>query len=129
MHKALAARKKQRQAGIHLAKQYTRRLKSILGSLCAVLCGSFARGDFNLGSDVDVLIISDSLPPHPLARMKFLYRYVEGEIEPKGYRREEFSRMLSSNNPIAVDAFKNGIVLIDDGFWMRLKRDYSNKRG
>jgi hypothetical protein len=80
-----------------------------------VLYGSFDRGDFNLGSDIDVLIVSDSLPTHPLARSELLYRFVRGGIEPKGYTAAEFARMLRSNNPIALEAREHGITLWDDG--------------
>jgi len=41
-------------------------------SVTAVLVDSYARGDFNLWSDVDVLLISDSFPERPLERLKML---------------------------------------------------------
>ena len=121
MIKALEERKREREEAIQTALGYVQKLKEALGSLSGVLYGSFARGDFNLGSDIDVLIISDSLPQHPLERMELLYRTIEGGIEPKGYSRIEFIRMLENNNPTALDALREGVVLWDDGFLKTLK--------
>jgi len=116
MIKALEERRKEREEAIQLAKAYVQRLKEVIGSLSGILYGSFARGDFNLGSDIDVLIISDSLPRHPMERMELLYCYIEGGIEPKGYTKDEFLKMLESNNQAVVNALKEGVVLLDDGF-------------
>jgi len=117
MIKALRERARERERAIHLAAQYAQRLAEVLGPLTGILYGSFAHGDFNLGSDIDMIIISDALPNHPLERMDLLYRYVEGEIEPKGYIREEFMKMLQRGNPFATDALRNGVAVVDDGFW------------
>lgn len=115
MRRALEERRRQRREAQRLAADYVQQLRKLLGPLTGVLYGSFARGDFNLGSDIDVLIVSDSLPTHPLARSELLYRFVRGGIEPKGYTAAEFARMLRSNNPIALEAREHGITLWDDG--------------
>jgi predicted nucleotidyltransferase len=121
MYKALERREREREKAIQLASEYVSRLKGDIGVLTAILYGSFARGDFNYGSDIDVLIISDSLPRDTLKRIDLLYRYVQGGIEPKGYTQEEFLRIYYTNNPLAIDALENGEVLSDDGFWISLK--------
>lgn len=117
MHEILRRRYKERQEAIQLAKDYVNRLEKDIRVCTAVLFGSFARGDFNLGSDIDVLIISDCLPREPLKRAEMLYRYVSGNIEPKGYTKTEFLKLIESNNPIALDAIKDGEIISDDGFW------------
>jgi predicted nucleotidyltransferase len=122
MYKALERREKEREKAIQLASEYASRLKGDIGVLTAILYGSFARGDFNYGSDIDVLIISDSLPRDTLKRIDLLYRYVQEGIEPKGYTQEEFLRIYHTNNPMAIDALENGEVLSDDGFWISLKK-------
>ena len=113
-------REKERERALQLAREYVRRLKEVVGPLSGILYGSFARGDFNLGSDIDVLIISDSLPEHPMKRMEFLYHYIESGIEPKGYTRDEFRKMLKSHNATALNALREGMVLWDDGFLKEL---------
>lgn len=116
MIKALEERKREREEAINRATRFVHKLRAVIGPLAGILYGSFARGDFHLGSDIDVLVISDSLPAFTLERMELLYRYVEGGIEPKGYTREEFQRMKKSGNPTVLGALKEGVVLWDDGF-------------
>lgn len=123
MNKVLAQRKSEREKAIGTAVSYAHKLKETLGPLTAILHGSFARGDFNIGSDIDLIIISDSLPAHPLARMELLYSVIQGGIEAKGYTRAEFLNLLGRKNPIALDASKNGVVLSDDGFWETIEND------
>ena len=122
MYKALKRRKEERKKAIHLSAEYAKNLEKNIGSFTAILHGSYARGDFNSGSDIDVLVISDSLPSNALERMDLLYQHVQGGIDPKGYTRAEFLKMLRSNNPLAVDAMENGEVLSDDGFWNSKKQ-------
>ncbi len=120
MHKAIKIREEERKKIIQLSIEYVEKLKNEIGPLTGILYGSYARGDFNIGSDIDILIISDNLPSDMLKRMELLYQYITGGIEPKGYTKTEFLRMLNSNNPLAIDAIKNGEVLSDDGFWKQL---------
>lgn len=121
MKKALEARKLQREEYITLARSYATDLQQELGPLSAVLIGSVARGDFNLGSDLDVLIISDNLPANPLKRSRLLYSMVKPMIEPKGYTKAEFNTLLYKKNPLVVAVAKEGIVLLDEGFLRDLK--------
>lgn len=122
MHRALERRRREREEALQKATRYALTLKETLGPLTAVLCGSFARGDFNLGSDIDVVIICDALPSHPLKRMEVLYACVDGGIEPKGYTRKEFLGLLRKGHPTAVDALAEGLVLCDDGYWQGLRQ-------
>lgn len=78
----------------------------------AVLVGSYARGDFNKWSDVDVVLITDELRGSPLERL----RSVE---QPPGYEvvvwtPEEFAALLRKGNPLAVEVVRSGVVLRDD---------------
>lgn len=59
-----------------------------------------------------------------LERMEFFYKYVKEGIEPKGYTKAEILNMLSSKNPLVVDALENGEVISDDGFWRRISEEY-----
>jgi hypothetical protein len=120
MYRALKRRKREREEAIRLATEYVRSLEKDIGPLTGVLYGSFARGDFNLGSDIDVLIISNVLPDNALKRFDLLYCYVQGGIEPKGYTQNEFLKMYQLSNPLALDALENGELLSDNGFWNSL---------
>ena len=67
-----------------------------------------------LGSDVDVLIISEGLPHHFLERMEVLYSCHEPPLEPKGYTHTEFRTLLAKRNPAVAEILKDGIVVVDD---------------
>lgn len=111
MEKALKARAGERQRAIRLAKRYARLLARRLGPLMAFVIGSYARGDFNDASDIDVIIVSDALPTRPLERMEVLYSCVLPGIEPRGYTSTEFSRLLKRGDPGAIEAIERGYIV------------------
>lgn len=78
----------------------------------SILIGSYARGDFNLWSDVDLLIIGDFKAKNPIERLK----YVDF---PPGYEvilltTGEVKKMKERNNKFITDALKDGVFLRDD---------------
>ena len=77
----------------------------------AVLVGSYARGDFNLWSDVDVVLVAE-FEGGPVERLKRLDVPVGVQVIPLTPR--EFSRLLAKRNPLAVEAVERGVVLRDD---------------
>ncbi len=79
--------------------EYSKVIYSKLGKFTGVLYGSMARGDNNVWSDIDFLVISDKLP------------------EVKGYTRNEFLKMIEKRNPTALDSLAEGKIIVDDGFW------------
>lgn len=111
MRRVLKERAREREEAIRLARRYTRRLAKRLGPLTAYLIGSYARGDFNDGSDIDILIISDALPDHPLRRAELLYSCLLPGIEPRGYTAAEFRRLLEKGDPAAREAVERNSVI------------------
>ena len=85
--------------------------KSLDFKCTVILIGSYARGDFNLWSDIDLLIVGN-FDSNPLKRLK--------NIDfPPGYETilltpDEVRRMAGKNNKFINDAFSQGIVLRDD---------------
>ncbi|MEM0052790.1 MAG: nucleotidyltransferase domain-containing protein [Nitrososphaeria archaeon] len=79
-----------------------------------ILFGSFARGDFNEGSDIDLIVIGDWNVSF-LERIKVLLDFNDQylPIEPFGYTEEEFRRMVEDENPFILNVLKDGIVLYD----------------
>ncbi|GLV49136.1 hypothetical protein TJA_22380 [Thermus sp. LT1-2-5] len=75
------------------AQEYARRVREALGEAKVYLFGSVARGDFNLASDVDLLVVSPHLPQDPLERLALLQRFNPGRVEAKGLTPEEFARL------------------------------------
>lgn len=114
MLKALEERRRQRDEFVEMARTYAEVLRQRLGKLTAIVYGSVSRGDFNLGSDVDILIISESLPHHPLERMEVLYSCHEPPLEPKGYTHTEFCALLAKHDSALMEVLRDGIVVLDD---------------
>ena len=86
----------------------------VLGPISAAIYGSVVRGDFNIGSDIDIVVISDALAKDPLERMKVIHRYAQGREEPKGYRLDEFRKMIKRRHPTAIEITNEGKILVDD---------------
>jgi hypothetical protein len=76
-------------------------LRAALGEklVAVALYGSWARGDAEEGSDIDLLIIACDLPDHPLERRKFLHHIVS-DISPRtdfsAYSPEGFDGQFQS---------------------------------
>lgn len=102
-------RAEERERVVREAREWARRLgyKSTV-----ILVGSYARGDFNKWSDVDVVVISDEIAGSPLERL-------EKVDAPPGYEvvvwtLSELKAMLKKKNPLAVEATRSGVILRDD---------------
>lgn len=94
--KALLERRWQERDGLIVeARGFAARLRKIAPAARVFLYGSVARGDFNLSSDIDLLVVSDALPNGPLERAEFLYRLVEGREEPKGLLPREYAKLAA----------------------------------
>ncbi|MDT7901916.1 MAG: nucleotidyltransferase domain-containing protein [Acidianus sp.] len=100
---------KERERVINEAKNFANSLK---GSFSAFLIGSYARGDFNAWSDVDVLIIGNFMEENPIKRLEKIDFPPGFEVVP--LTEEEFKKALEKNNPIIWDVKSVGLVLRDD---------------
>ncbi|MDK2960800.1 MAG: uncharacterized protein PWP12_984, partial [Bacillota bacterium] len=120
MWRAVEEREHTRQKYIEVAGRYVDALAELLAPLTGILYGSVARGDFNFWSDIDVAIIADRLPEHPLRRAEVLFGNVPPGVEPKGFTRREFLRLVEKGHPFARELLQHGIVLRDDlHLWCR----------
>lgn len=77
-----------------------------------ILFGSFARGDFNEGSDVDLIVIADWQQDF-LDRIKVLLDMNEFglPLEPVGYTEPEFERMANEGNRFITEVIATGKVI------------------
>jgi len=78
-----------------------------------ILFGSAARGDFNLDSDVDLLIIKQDTPFYGADRIRELNRLIERTLplDLLVYRPEEFNKRLEMGDPFLKAVLKEGKVL------------------
>lgn len=105
----LKRREDMRRAVIEAGRRWVLSLK---GRLSAFLIGSYARGDFNLWSDVDVVLISDEFSGSPIKRLKELDPPPGFQVIP--LTSAEFTRLVEKKDVMALEALKEGVVLRDD---------------
>lgn len=114
MEKIIQLRKKERENLLEKAEEYLEKLKKKIGPLSGVVFGSVSRGDFNDASDIDMVVIAEKLPTHPLRRLDVLLNPWVPGIDPKGYTLSEFEQLKQKGNPFIQLVLEEGIVLIDE---------------
>ncbi|MCE4613757.1 MAG: nucleotidyltransferase domain-containing protein [Desulfurococcales archaeon] len=94
---------------------YAEELRQALGRATVILYGSYARGDFNVWSDVDVIIVSEAFEGRRFLQRQALIpdppEGLEG-LSPIPWTPGEARVML--RKPAWRKALKNAIVVIDD---------------
>lgn len=110
--RAVAARRRaERSAALAAAASYVKDVAGEVPVTVAVVFGSYARGDFNTWSDIDVLVVSDAFPPGFRERMDVLWRHRPPGIEPVGWTVAELAERRRRVDPIAVEADTVGFVV------------------
>ncbi|MGO9309702.1 MAG: nucleotidyltransferase domain-containing protein [Spirochaetia bacterium] len=96
-------------------EKLVRRIVSQARPLRIILFGSFARGDFNTSSDLDLcIIVSDAEEWFERSRrFRALTRLPEMDVEPHVYTAEEFAGMIERENPLALRIMTEGKVLYE----------------
>lgn len=120
MAEVLAARRRERERLIELARGYVRELSGRIPVVAAAVVGSVARGDFNVWSDVDVVVISDRLPGRIPDRSAVLATGAPAGVQTVGYTREEFRRAIARGDPLATSAVREGVALRGEAFLRRI---------
>lgn len=79
----------------------------------AIVFGSVGRGDFTADSDTDVLVISDDLPEQMRARLDLLFaaRDTAPEVEPIGWREDDWKRREAGDDPFIQVLKREGLVV------------------
>jgi len=80
--------------------------------LTAVIIGSYARGDFNLWSDVDLLMVSTDFEGSPVEGLRALQIPAGFQVIP--LTPEEFNRLRVKGDRLASEAIDSGVILRDD---------------
>jgi predicted nucleotidyltransferase len=111
----VASRRAERERLIERARGYARTLSSRLQVRAVVLAGSVARGDFNVWSDIDVLVVADDLPARLPDRLALLSADAPSGIQAIGLTPAELQRAAERNNRLVLDAVAHGILLAGDG--------------
>ncbi len=101
---------------------YVARLVSRLDNRLVILFGSYADGSFDLGSDVDILLVAGRLPADPIKRAWVLReRGFPARLQVFDFTPEQFIKMVSDDHALAREALVTGRVLfIDEKYRERL---------
>lgn len=120
MHEAVAVRKQERERLLDLARSYLEELGKGLPVRAAAVVGSVARGDFNLWSDVDVVLVVDELPARTPDRGRALSECAPPRVQPVGFTPDEFQAAWRRGNPLALEATAVGVPLCGAGYFAGL---------
>jgi len=123
IHKIITIPKPYRGA----ATEAVEKLRAFYPLNCVILFGSVARGEEREGSDLDLFVVTEGLPEHPLERRSQLFKAVKDvvakykiDILPIGKTPEE---TYSYFDPLYFDLYADGIILYDkDDFAKNLLR-------
>jgi hypothetical protein len=118
---ALDDRRRERERLLGVARDYVDRLSGRIRLVAAAVVGSVARGDFNVWSDVDVVVIGEGLPPRSPDRSALLGEDAPAGVEPIGFTPEEFRAALSKGNPHATEATRAGVILAGEDFFREVR--------
>lgn len=102
-------RKRRRAEVIETARRWVSGLNF---EASAILIGSYARGDFNLWSDVDILLISDNFKGSPLNRLMNIDPPPGFQVIPLNI--EEFTILSKKKDILIEEALRYGVFLRDD---------------
>lgn len=117
---AIAERRRERERLLGLARSYVDRLGERIDIEAAVIVGSVARGDFNVWSDVDVLIVAEGLPARAPDRAATLLADAPPGVQPIGWSRAELIAAWEKGNPLAREAATGGVVVVGGELVKRL---------
>ena len=95
------------------AIEFSNVIRRVIGKVTLIIYGSYARGDFNLWSDVDVILISEYFTNIDfLKRYDIISKFIPENFEVKIWTLQEAKRNLSK--PWWKEALRNRIVIVDD---------------
>ncbi len=114
MEGIIEKRRKMRSIALKKAYSFTECVSKKLRVYKSILIGSYARGDFNVWSDIDLLSIADdNLPLNPIRRFDIIIDCLSNfpSIEPIILTIDEFNNLRKKKNPVAIDADMIGIQI------------------
>ena len=95
-------------------EEYVKKVVDTLNPDLIILFGSFARGDINEGSDIDILVVADFKEEFLDRIRKLMDLNTFGmPIEPVGYTLEEFKELKKVKNIFVLEAVEKGKVLYE----------------
>jgi uncharacterized protein len=107
----LERRRSEQRALVWRAERFAGALDADLDVSAVVVFGSVARGDFNLWSDVDVLVVVAQADDDTVDRVRSAGRDV-GLIAPVVWTPAQLWAQLRRRDPIAIESTERGVWLV-----------------
>lgn len=98
--------------------KFIEKLKKKINVKAIYLHGSYARGDFNEGSDIDLVIVGNFEEKFKDRIIKII-GMTDLPIEPLCYTENEFNKMIDNRNPFILAVIEHNRNLIDE--WLCVK--------
>jgi len=98
-----------KKGAINLANIYARLLKNQFGDIRVFLFGSYAKGNYNKDSDIDIAVVFDdyiNLLDIQLELMR-IRRGIDSRIEPHPFRKQDFD----VTHPLAYEILSYGLEI------------------
>ena len=121
MADAVAQRRREREELLELARSYVGALSERLDVVAAAVAGSVARGDFNVWSDVDVVVVARELPERVIDRATVLMGCAPARVQPVGFTPGELESEWRKGNRLVREAAERGIVVRGDDVFGALR--------
>jgi predicted nucleotidyltransferase len=107
----LARRREERGRMVTTAREYVSLLAARLDLVGAAVIGSVARGDFNVWSDVDVVVVAHGLPERYLDRASLLSLVPGRGIEAVAFTPQELRTAYEKGDPRVVELERYAVFL------------------
>jgi uncharacterized protein len=111
--RVVARRQAERRALVGRAERFAAALGADPNVLAVVVFGSVARGDFNLWSDVDVLVVLGEVDDRRVEQVRAAGREV-GPVQPVVWTAAQLRAQRRRHDPIAIESVEHGIWLVGD---------------
>ena len=107
-------------------KSFISKAQSLLEGklICAVLIGSRSRYDFNIRSDIDVILVGNWVNEKLFDRIDELKENVEIPFLPIDfflYQPQEIHILIDQGNPMILDGFTEGKCLLNEAYFREIK--------
>lgn len=113
-HPVIRRRRAEQSEMIETARRYVQTLRERLEIQRAWVAGSVARGDFNVWSDIDLVLVAAELPERGLERQD-VFIDAPARVQVVAYTSEELARALERRDPLATEASTSGIDVLGSG--------------
>ena len=99
--------------------------------ICVVLIGSRSRMDFNVGSDIDLILIGKWVNDKLFDRIDEVKEKMEIPLLPIDfflYQPQEIHILIDQGNPMILDGFTEGTCLLNESFFREIKKKINSYR-